>query len=125
MNAIREELRKRDYLPILFDFDIPANRDITETVTTLARLSRFIIADLTDPRSIPQELALIVPELPSVPVQPVLLSSQSEYSMFEHFMRYPWVLPIQRYDSQDALLAALGDKVITPAEEKAKELEHK
>jgi hypothetical protein len=42
------ELRKRDYLPILFDFDIPANRDITETVSLLARMARFIVADLTD-----------------------------------------------------------------------------
>jgi hypothetical protein len=26
LNALREELRKRDYLPILFDFDVPATR---------------------------------------------------------------------------------------------------
>ena len=24
LDALREELRKRDYLPILFDFDVPA-----------------------------------------------------------------------------------------------------
>jgi hypothetical protein len=42
LDALRHELRKRDYLPILFDFDVPATRDITETVTLLARMSRFI-----------------------------------------------------------------------------------
>jgi uncharacterized protein YjbI with pentapeptide repeats len=42
LDALRNELRKRDYLPILFDFDVPATRDITETVTLLARMSRFI-----------------------------------------------------------------------------------
>ena len=29
LDALREELRKRDYLPILFDFSVPATRDIT------------------------------------------------------------------------------------------------
>jgi hypothetical protein len=29
-------------------------RDITETVSLLARMARFIVADLTDPSSIPE-----------------------------------------------------------------------
>jgi hypothetical protein len=49
--AIRVELRKRDYLPILFDFQKPDSKDLTGTVTTLAGTARFIIADLTDPSS--------------------------------------------------------------------------
>ena len=56
LDALRSELRKRNYLPILFDFNVPATRDITETVSLLARMARFIIADLTDPSSIPKEL---------------------------------------------------------------------
>ena len=54
LDAIREELRNRHYVPILFDFDVPAGRDITETVTLLARMALFIIADLTEPSSIPE-----------------------------------------------------------------------
>jgi hypothetical protein len=54
LDGLREELRKRDYLPILFDFDVPATRDITETVSLLARMARFIIADLTDPIASPR-----------------------------------------------------------------------
>ena len=39
LDALREELRKRNYLPILFDFNVPATRDITETVSLLARMA--------------------------------------------------------------------------------------
>ncbi|HEY3443606.1 MAG TPA: pentapeptide repeat-containing protein [Paludibaculum sp.] len=121
LDAIRDELRKRDYLPVLFDFEKPSNRDITETVSTLAHMARFVIADITDAKSIPQELMAIVPTLPSVPVQPLLLASQQEYGMFEHFRRFPWVLKPFLYEDQDGLLAVLNDKVIGPAEAKAKE----
>jgi hypothetical protein len=119
LDALREELRKRNYLPILFDFDKPASQDLTATVSTLAHLARFIIADLTDPSSIPYELATIIPTTP-VPVQPILLSGSSEFAMFRDLRRYPWVLTTHRYDSQ--LIADLGEKVIAPAEAKVEEL---
>ena len=54
LDALREALRTQGYLPILFDFDKPASRDITETVSTLAHLARFVIADITYAKSIPQ-----------------------------------------------------------------------
>src|SRR6266568_478543 len=122
LDAIREELRKRNYTPVLFDFEKPANRDITETVSTLAHMARFVIADITDAKSIPQELDRIVPNLPSVPVQPLILNSQHEYGMFEHFTRFPWVLPIHRYRDELSLLQSLTETVIAPAEQKSKEL---
>jgi hypothetical protein len=122
LDALRDALRRHDYLPILFDFEKPASRDLTETISTLAHMARFVIADITDAQSIPQELQAIVPQLPSVPVQPLLLASQREYGMFEHFKRYPWVLPVYEYDALDGLLASLEERVIAPAEAKAGEL---
>ncbi len=122
LDALREELRKRDYLPILFDFSVPATRDITETISLLARMARFVVADITDAKSIPQELATIVPDLPSVPVQPLLLEGSAEYGMFEHFRRYPWALKTYIYPSSERLIADLSERVISPAEDYAQSI---
>ena len=124
LDALREELRKRDYLPILFDFAVPATRDITETVSLLARMARFIIADLTDLSSIPKELEAIVPDL-AVPVQPLLEGSSRPYAMFKDYWKYEWVLPVYRYEGLEPLLATLAEKVIAPAEGKVKALQER
>lgn len=116
LDALRVELRRRNYLPVLFDFSKPNSRDSTETISTLAHLTRFIIADITDAKSIPQELKAIVPHLPSVPVQPILLASEKEYGMFDHFEQYHWVLKPYRYRNAGTLLLNLNKKVISPAE---------
>jgi tRNA G10 N-methylase Trm11 len=123
LDALREELRKRN-LPILFDFAVPATRDITETVSLLARMARFIVADLTDPSSIPKELEAIVPTL-AVPVQPLLEGSSRPYAMFKDYWKYEWVLPVYRYEGLEPLLATLAEKVIAPAEGKAKALQER
>ncbi len=122
LDAMRDALRKSNYLPVLFDFDKPASRDTQETITTLARLARFVIADITDPKSIPQELVSVVEQLPSLPVQPLLQTGCEPWGMFDHIKRYPWVLELHRYNQLDDLLEALPAKVIAPAEAKAKQL---
>jgi hypothetical protein len=122
LDALRDELRKRNYTPVLFDFEKPANRDITETVSTLAHMARFVIADITEPKSIPQELSHIVPFLPSVPIVPLLQASDHEYGMYEHFISYPWVQPIYHYHDLDELLQSIQEHIIDPAEKMVREL---
>ena len=125
LDAIRDELRKRDYLPVLFDFEKPAGKDLTGTISTLANMARFVIADLTDPSSVPHELATLVPNT-VVPVQTIILEGQREYAMFPDLKkRYHWVLEPHQYKSQKLLIAHLGETVIAPAEAKAKELSRK
>jgi hypothetical protein len=121
LDELREELREHSYIPVLFDFDKPASKDLTGTVQTLANMARFVIADLTDPRCVPHELAFIRDIM--VAVQPILLTTQEEYAMFDDLRRRcSWVLEPYRYDTSAALLANLGSRVIAPAEAKAKEL---
>ena len=92
------------------------------TISTLAHMARFIIADLTEAKSIPQELMRIIPALPSVPILPILQVSAGEYGMFEHFKQYSSVLDTYRYESLEEVMASLTEKVIVPAELKANEL---
>ena len=66
----------------------------------------------------------IVPNLPSVPVQPILLKADREYAMFEHFARFPWVLPIYLYADSEQLLDALAEKGIAPSEAKVADMLH-
>jgi len=116
LDAIREELRKRNYLPVLFDFEKPTSKDVTGTVETLARMARFVIADLTNPSSIPHELATTVPFLRTTPVLPLRLGGSKGYSMFDDLLRaYPWVLPIHEYHDSESLIESLP-AIIAPAE---------
>ena len=122
LDALRESLRAYGYVPVLFDFDGPASQNTTETITLLARMARFIVADLTDPCSIPHELAMIVPNIP-VPVQPLLLEGATTYTMSQDLLVYPWMLPTRHYTTIATLIAALNEQVIAPAEAKAADLQ--
>lgn len=114
LDHLRDELSDRGYVPILFDFDVPASRDVTETIITLASLSKFVVADLTEPKSVPQELSHVVPHFPSIPVQPIIVNSEREYGMFEHFQRYPWVLDIIKYEEGN--IAAAINSIVSSCE---------
>jgi hypothetical protein len=109
LDTLREELRKRNYVPILFDFEKPVSLDTDETITLLARMAKFIIADISDAKSVLQELRAIVPDLPSVPVQPIILATQEEPGMFDFYRNRPSFLSVHSYATQEQLLADLGD----------------
>jgi hypothetical protein len=123
LEALREELRQRKYLPILFDFDKPRSRNTDETITLLARMARFVVADISDAKSVLQELRAIVPDLPSVPVQPIILAMQEEPGMFDFYRNFRSFMNVHRYASQEQLIADLGEKVVHPAELKVLDLQ--
>lgn len=82
-NGLREELRKRGYLPIVFNFDKP--KDFTETVRLLASLSKFVIADVSSPKSAPYELGAIVPQT-MIPFQPIIEEGETPFSMLQDLL---------------------------------------
>jgi hypothetical protein len=122
LDALRDELRRRGYVPMVFDFQKPTERDFTETVKTLAGLCRFIIADITNPKSSPLELQATIPDY-QVPFVPIVAEGEQPFSMFADLRRkYHWVLDPYAYHSAEQLIEMIEPAVIGPALNKHAEL---
>ena len=115
LERLREELRKRGYLPIVFNFDKPETKDFTETVRLLAGLSKFVIADITNPKSAPLELQATVPEI-MVPFRPIIEEGEKPFAMLQDLWgkHRDWMFEPIHYSSVDALIASLDEKIIRP-----------
>ena len=85
-------------------------------------MARFVIADISDAKSVLQELRAIVPDVPSVPVQAIILETQEEPGMFDFYRNRPSFLKVHHYSSREQLISELGEKIILPAELKVPEL---
>jgi hypothetical protein len=123
LDAIRDELRCYDYLPVMFDFQNPAgglpieSRNYIETVSTLAHMARFIIADLTDAKVVLQELERIVPSLPSGPVQAIVKAHTDLSVVIVDFVgRLNFLEQLYAYKDIADIHAHLREKIIEPAE---------
>ena len=89
LDAIKKSLATplHQYLPILFDFEKPRDRDLIETILRFAAVSRFVIADLSDLKSIPAELKEIVPQFQLLPVVLIIEASQRECPVADNILR--------------------------------------
>jgi len=117
LDALRNKLREYDLLPIVFDFERPTDKDFTETIKTLAGISYFVIADVTNPKSSPLELQATVPDY-QIPFVPIIQEGESPFAMMVDLQKkYPWVLPTKSYDSIDTLMKTLKPGIIDPAVE--------
>src|SRR5262245_47162113 len=123
LERLRDKLRDLGFVPMVVNFDKPETKDFTETVRLLASLSKFVIVDITNPRSAPLELQATVPDY-MVPFVPILQHGEEPFSMFVDLQnKYDWVLqPVVGYPSVDRLIEVLEDKVVRPAEAKFNEL---
>jgi hypothetical protein len=123
LERLREELRKRDYVPIVFNFDKPQTKDFTDTVRLLADLSKFVIADITNPKSAPLELQATVPEI-MVPFQPIIQKGETPFAMLQDLWikHRDWVFEPIEYSSVDRLAETMDAEIIGPAEARFDEL---
>jgi uncharacterized protein YjbI with pentapeptide repeats len=131
LKAIQEELRdykdengNDQYIPVVFDFEGPESQDLMTTMRTIAHMSRFIIADLTASKSAIMEVHDIVPQL-KTPVKLIIDMSSGEDppKMLESDLKYPWLIPkVYGYRNVKELCANLESHIISPAEEKLREL---
>ena len=123
LDRLREKLRSLGFVPMVFNFDKPRTKDFTETVRLLANLSRFVIVDITNPRSAPLELQATVPDT-MVPFVPILEDGQDPFAMFVDLQnKYDWLLkPVIGYSSVDRLIEVVEDKIVRRAETKFNQL---
>ncbi len=123
LDAMADEVRKYNLLPIIFDFDRSTNRDFTETIKILAGLSLFVIVDITNPKSAPLELQATVPDY-QIPFVPIIQHGEEPFSMFRDLPKYDWLLkPVVTYPSIEKLLQHFKPAVIDRAIEKHKEIQ--
>jgi hypothetical protein len=108
---------------MMFDFEKPTQRDFTETIKTLAGMSRFIIADITNPKSAPLELQATMPDY-MIPFVPIIQYGEEPFSMFRDLkQKYgKWVMDVLVYGSEDELIDVFDAAVVQPALELATEL---
>jgi hypothetical protein len=117
---LREELRNRGFVPIVFNFDKPETKDFTETVRLLAGLSHFVIADVTNPKSScrrPCRSAWFRSSRSS-------RRGEQPFGMLRDLWikHREWVFEPIYYSSLEALVDALDEKIIKPAEQRFAEL---
>lgn len=117
LDAIREELRNNNLTPVLFDFDKPDDRNFIETVSTLAHMARFVIADFTDPKIVLQEAQCIIPNI-AIPFAPIFLNGSGfePATLYDLRKGKTYVLDTFGYNDQNHLLENLYDKIINPAQ---------
>ena len=125
LEAIKTHLKghKNNYLPELFTFDKPKSRDLVEAIKGFAALSRFVIADLSEPKSVQQELEAIAPDFQSVPIVPLINQTGREFATFESIKRRVNVVkPTIRYRDLNDLKVKLDREVVPQAEAKLTEV---
>jgi hypothetical protein len=103
LNQLRDELRNRGFLPMVFNFERPEAKDFTETVRTLVGLSRFVIADITNP---------------------IIEQGEEPFAMFKDLWvkHREWVLEPISYSSMEELAQGLDEGIIGPALVRSDEL---
>ncbi|MCR9246120.1 MAG: pentapeptide repeat-containing protein [bacterium] len=116
LDELRIKLRAHDLVPMIFDFDRPDDKDYTETVQAMASISRFVVVDLTQPKSTPLEVQAlgINFKVPMVPIFDVT-KDKFPFAMFENLQIFPWVLPVLEYQGKDDLIDVLKAAIVDRA----------
>ena len=86
-------------------------------------MSKFVIADITNPKSSPLELQATIPDF-MVPFQPIIAAGEQPFSMLQDLWvkHRDWVFEPIEYSSVDRLIETLDTEIIGPAEKRFNEL---
>jgi hypothetical protein len=113
LNSMRERLQRKSYMAMIFDFARPDNLSLTETVVTMAGLSKFIVADLSG-SSVPAELQSILSQ-----IKKPILAVGDAYSLFPDVADQTRVVTIESDDGLEDKLSEMerlhAERIVTLA----------
>jgi uncharacterized protein YjbI with pentapeptide repeats len=121
LDAVRDALKREQFIPIIFDFKRPKQRDLIETIMLLAGMSAFVIVEMSNPRSTPLELQAIASNY-GVPIFPIIKKGAKPFAMFAGLRKFRWVSAPVEYETKRDLIARLPNRVIKPAMEQRRRL---
>ena len=113
LDALREVLRRRDYVPVVVDLENRVGRKLREGIGNLAHLARFMIADLAGSREFVGHIRTFGLAIRTLPLQSIVPEG-------EEFIEIPGV-PAQepyRYRDTEHLIETFDECVLHPIEEK-------
>jgi hypothetical protein len=118
LDLIRRELstERRQYVPILFDFDRPQERTMLEAVLRFAAVSRFVIADLSDAKWVLAECDRIATNFRSLPIIPIMQAALDDPYAIEHVEGFQSASKVVRYQSESHLRSVLGSTILPAGE---------
>jgi uncharacterized protein YjbI with pentapeptide repeats len=100
---MREWFQGKGYMPMIFDFARPENLSLTETIVTMAGLSKFVVVDLSG-SSVPAELQAILSQ-----IKKPVLAFGDPYALFQDLADQTSLVTIEGDESK--LLGGLEDNL--------------
>src|SRR5205823_501439 len=99
LDVLHEALSLRGYMPVIVDFECSGLHSVEETVQTIGFCAKFIVADVTDARSVLFEVPEIVRSR-AVPVKVIVEQGQgTEPPILRRLRRRsPHLLPMYEYE---------------------------
>jgi hypothetical protein len=113
LEQLRADLARKEWVALVFDF--PAPKGITPTFKVMASICGWVVADVTDPSEVRNEITLIAREHPSVPIRPILQDRRREWlGLAELRKQGANIAPTVRYRNTAHLLAMVDEALIAP-----------
>lgn len=124
LDDVRRRLPDYDQVGIEFDFEFLDQSTMLETILTLAQMSRFTIADLTEPKLVVDEVTAILDRLSGQIIQPIHSASSEEIMELRKIGQKSWntYLPAISYEGTADLIGKIPERILPAVEQAAAEL---
>lgn len=117
LERLRAEIGRRGYIAVVVDWELQGRFNATTIVSAISMCSRFIVADVTDARTVIAEVREALAQRP-VAIQPLLLfgSPEPAFLRWARTDKYQQLLPTITYRDINDLIAKLDDEIIPACE---------